>query len=87
MNIGIPKEIRPSEYRVGMSPAGVGQLSEDGHTCYVEHDAGLGAGFTDQDYEEVGGNVVFTSHEVFGRADLLLKFSRPLEEEISWLLN
>ena len=55
------------------------------HTCYVEHDAGLGVGYSDQDYEQVGARIVYTPHEVFGRADLLLKVARPLSNEIEWL--
>ena len=85
MNIGIPKERRSFEYRVGMSPAGVSMLVENGHTCYIEHDAGLGAGFSDQEYEQSGGRIAYTPHEVFGRADLLLKVARPLHEELEWL--
>ena len=85
MNIGIPKERRPFEYRVGISPAGVQMLTKQGQVCYVEHDAGLGAGFSDQDYEQAGGRIVYSSHEVFGRADLLLKVARPILEEIEWL--
>ncbi|HEX7976715.1 MAG TPA: alanine dehydrogenase [Anaerolineales bacterium] len=85
MNIGIPKERRPYEFRVGLSPAGVQMLCRQGHICYIEHGAGLGAGFTDQDYELAGGRIAYTPHEVFGRADLLLKVSRPIFEEIEWL--
>lgn len=85
MNIGIPKERRPFEYRVGISPAGVHMLTEHGHVCHVEHNAGLGAGFSDQDYEQAGARIVYSPHEVFGRADLLLKVARPLKEEIDWL--
>jgi alanine dehydrogenase len=85
MNIGIPKERRSFEYRVGLTPAGVKLLTQQGHMCYIEHDAGLGAGFSDQEYEQAGARVVYTPHEVFGRADLLLKVSRPLIEEIEWL--
>lgn len=85
MNIGIPKERRPFEYRVGMSPAGVQLLTKSSHTVYVEHDAGIGAGFSDQDYEQAGARIVYSGHEVFGRADLLLKVTRPLLEEIEWL--
>jgi alanine dehydrogenase len=51
----------------------------------VEHDAGLGAGFTDQEYERAGARVVYSPHEVFGRADLLMKVARPMIEEINWL--
>lgn len=85
MNIGIPKEQRAFEYRVGMNPAGVKMLVKQGHKCYVEHDAGLGAGFSDQEYEQSGARIVYSPHEVFGRADLVLKVSRPLKEEIEWL--
>jgi alanine dehydrogenase len=85
MNIGIPKERRPFEYRVGISPAGVQMLSGHGHICHVEHNAGLGAGFSDQDYQQTGARIVYSAHEVFGRADLLLKVARPLKEEIEWL--
>jgi len=85
MNIGIPKERRPFEYRVGLSPAGVQMLAQQGHICYIEHEAGLGSGFSDQDYQQAGGRIVYSAHEVFGRADLLLKVARPLLEEIEWL--
>ena len=54
MKLGIPKEIKNHEYRVGMTPAGVKMLTRQGHTCYVEHEAGLGAGFNDQEYEQAG---------------------------------
>ena len=67
MNICIPKERRPFEYRVGLSPAGVG------------------AGFSDQEYEKAGARLVYSGEEVYGRADLLLKVARPLKEELDWL--
>jgi len=85
MNIGIPKERRPFEYRVGMTPSGVQMLIKQGHTCYIEHDAGLGSGFSDKEYEQAGGRIAYSPHEVFGRADILLKVARPLQEEIEWL--
>jgi alanine dehydrogenase len=85
MNIGIPKERRPFEFRVGMTPVGVEMLVQHGHTCYVEHEAGTGAGFSDQDYEQAGARIAYSAHEVFGRADLVLKVARPLYEELEWL--
>lgn len=85
MNIGIPKERRPFEFRVGMTPAGVQMLVDNKHVCYVEHEAGIFAGFSDQEYENAGARIVYTSHEVFGRADLLLKVARPTLDEINWL--
>lgn len=85
MNIGVPKERRPFEFRVGLTPAGVQMLVEQGHVCYVEHEAGLAAGFADQEYENAGARIVYTPHEVFGRTDLLLKIAHPTLEEINWL--
>jgi alanine dehydrogenase len=85
MYIGIPKESRPFEYRVGLSPAGVEILSQNGHQIFVEHGAGLGAGFSDREYEHAGARIAYSPEEVFGRADLLLKISRPLKKEMEWL--
>jgi alanine dehydrogenase len=85
MNIGIPKERRPFEFRVGLSPAGAEILAQNGHRVFVEHEAGLGAGFSDTDYEKAGANLVYSTEEAFGRADLVLKVSRPLQEELDWL--
>ena len=82
MNIGIPKESRPSEYRVGLSPSGVQRLSRRGHTCYVEHNAGKFAGFSDHDYENAGASIVYSTHEAFARGDLILKVSRPQDFEM-----
>jgi len=81
MYIGIPKESRPFEYRVGLSPAGVEILTHFGHQVFVEHEAGAGAGFKDQDYEKAGARIAFSPQEVFGRADFLLKISRPQKQE------
>lgn len=85
MYIGIPKESRPFEYRVGLSPAGVEILTHLGHQVFVEHEAGANAGFKDQDYERAGARIAFSPQEVFGRADLLLKIARPLKQELEWL--
>lgn len=85
MNIGIPKEKRPFEERVGMSPIGVEMLTHLGHQVYVEHEAGMGAGFSDQEYEKSGARIVYSPEEVFARADLTLKVARPIKEELDWL--
>lgn len=85
MNIGIPRERRPFEYRVGFSPAGVDFLCRHDQTIIVEHEAGLGAGFTDHEYERAGATIAYAPDEVFGRSDLLLKVSRPTEEELEWI--
>jgi alanine dehydrogenase len=85
MNIGIPKEKRPFEYRVGLSPAGVEILTQKQNQVYVEHEAGVGAGFSDQEYEKAGARIVYSAEEVFVRADLLLKVARPMKDELEWL--
>lgn len=85
MYIGIPKESRPFEYRVGLSPAGVDILSQNGHQVFVEHDAGVGAGFSDQEYEKAGARIAYSPEEVFARGDLVLKISRPIKQEMEWL--
>jgi alanine dehydrogenase len=85
MNIGIPKERRPFESRVGLSPAGVEILTQHGHQVYVEHEAGVGAGFDDREFETAGARLVYSPEEVFVRGDLLLKVARPTKEELDWL--
>jgi alanine dehydrogenase len=85
MNIGIPKERRPFEFRVGLSPAGVEILTQQGHKVYVEHEAGVGAGFDDREFEAAGSRVVYSPEEVFVRGDMLLKVARPTKAELNWL--
>ena len=71
--------------RVGLSPAGVEILTQQGHQVYVEHEAGVGAGFDDREFETAGARVVYSPEEVFVRGDLLLKVARPTKEELDWL--
>ena len=85
MDIGIPRERRESEYRVGLTPIGVQLLTAEGHAVYVERGAGLGAGFNDRDYEQAGARIVYQPQEAYGRADLVLKVARPTAEECDWL--
>jgi alanine dehydrogenase len=85
MHIGIPRERRPDEHRVGFTPAGVLLLTADGHRCYVEKGAGLGAGFDDADFERAGAQIVYSGEEAYGRADLVVKVTRPTAAELEWL--
>lgn len=85
MEIGIPQERQPSEFRVGLSPPGVRLLTELGHTVYVEKGAGGGAGFEDAEYLAAGAQVVYSGEEAYGRSELILKFSRPEREEMPWV--
>jgi alanine dehydrogenase len=85
MDIGVPRECRTDEYRVGLTPAGVGLLVAAGHACVVEKNAGLGAGFSDVEYQKAGGRTVYSPQEVYGRADLIFKVERPTGEEVEWM--
>ena len=85
MNIGIPREHRPFEYRVGMAPKGLSLLVRHGHICYVEHNAGLGSGFSDEEYQEAGAQIVYSAEEAFLRGEMILKCLRPTDDELQWL--
>lgn len=85
MNIGIPKEQRELEKRVGLTPYGVRLLTSAGHFCYIERGAGQDAGFSDYDYERAGGRIVYSTEEAYRRADMILKAVRPTREELDWL--
>ena len=82
MIICIPKERRSFEYRVGLSPQGVEILIQNGHAVFIEHDAGQGAGFPDGEYEKMGAKIAYAIDEIYGRAELLLKIARPLDDEL-----
>jgi alanine dehydrogenase len=85
MDIGVPRERRPDENRCGLTPAGVELLAASGKNCWIESGAGLGAGFSDQDFRSAGGEIVYSGEEVYGRAQLVLKVARPIPEELGWL--
>ncbi len=85
MNIGVPREYRQDEYRVGLTPAAVELLTSAGHACCVEHDAGIGAGFSDLDYQRAGARTVYSPEEAYGRSDLVLKVERPTAGEVDLL--
>jgi alanine dehydrogenase len=81
MIIGVPKEIKNNENRVGITPAGVFELTKNKHTIFVQKDAGLGSGFFDQDYKDVGATVLDTIQEVYASSDMIVKVKEPIEEE------
>jgi alanine dehydrogenase len=83
MLIGIPKEIKESEHRVGMTPSGVQSLIENGHTVYVQNNAGNGSGYSDKDYLEVGAEILKTIEEVYNISEMIIKVKEPLKKEYS----
>jgi len=85
MIIGVPKEIKIQEYRVGMVPAGVLSMTQRGHTVLMQQHAGEGAGYSDAEYEQAGVKIVATAQDVYSRADLICKVKEPLMEEVAML--
>ena len=79
--IGIPKEIKNNENRVGMTPAGVAELIRHGHQVLVQHTAGIGSGFNDAAYESVGAKIIPSIEEVYTATDIIIKVKEPIEPE------
>jgi alanine dehydrogenase len=85
MIVGVPREVKPDEYRVAMLPSGVEELTQAGHQVLLEKNAGAGSGIADDDYVASGATVVRTHAEVFAGADLIVKVKEPMPEELSLL--
>lgn len=81
MKIGLPKEIKDNEYRVGLTPAGVQALSDAGHELFVEKSAGEGSGFDDSDYTNAGAKILATADEIWGAGDMIVKVKEPIAPE------
>ena len=82
MKVGVPKEIKPDEYRVAMMPVGVELLVKAGHEVFVETHAGVGSGFADEDYAKVGAKIVATHEETFKSAEMIVKVKEPQPSEV-----
>ena len=83
MIVGIPKEIKDNENRVGMTPSGVAELTKRGHTVFVQHTAGEGSGFADAQYEKVGAKILPTIEDVYAQAEMIVKVKEPIKPEYS----
>ena len=83
MVIGVPREIKPDEHRVALTPAGTEALTAAGHQVLIEADAGLGSGFTDDFYAAAGAEKLASADDIWSRADMILKVKAPIEPE--WL--
>ena len=81
MKIGVPKEIKNNEFRIGITPDGVQTLISHGHDVCVENNAGVGSGFSNHDYLKVGATIASYSKEVYQYADMIIKVKEPLPEE------
>ncbi len=81
MIVGVPKEIKNNESRVGMTPAGVLELTKRNHTVYVQTTAGIASGFSDEDYQEVGAQILPSIDAVYAESDMIVKVKEPIPEE------
>ncbi len=82
MIVGVPTEVKPDEYRVGMRPVGAELLLRDGHTVLIQAGAGQGSGFPDSQYDAVGADIVPAADEIWSRADMVVKVKEPQPSEI-----
>ncbi|MGD8957977.1 MAG: alanine dehydrogenase [Chromatiaceae bacterium] len=85
MKIGVPREIKTLEFRVGMTPAGVREMVHDGHEVVVQTNAGEGIGMSDQDYRDAGGTIADTAEEIYATAELIVKVKEPQKPECAML--
>lgn len=85
MIIGVPKEIKISENRVGLTEAGAKQLVLEGHTVLVEKDAGVGSGISNQQYEKVGAKIIDSKKDLYAKSEMIMKVKEPLPEEYDML--
>ncbi|VXD01244.1 alanine dehydrogenase [Sphingomonas sp. AX6] len=85
MRVGVPKEIKNHEYRVGLTPPSVEELVRHGHDVFVETNAGMGIDFTDKDYQDAGATILNTAAEVFAQSDMIVKVKEPQQSEIAML--
>ena len=83
MIVGIPKEIKNNEFRVGMTPSGVNSFINKGHQVYVQKSAGLGSGYPDSDYVTVGAKICDTIEDVYSISEMIVKVKEPLKKEYS----
>ena len=81
MIIGCPKEIKPQEFRVGLTPNAAREAVAHGHDVYVEQGAGAGAGFENADYQAAGATILDTASEIFAKADMIVKVKEPQSGE------
>jgi alanine dehydrogenase len=87
MKIGIPKEIKNNEYRVGLTPDSVKKLTEKNNEVFIETNAGVGIGFSDTDYQSAGAIVLDSASKVYSESELIVKVKEPMPEEFQYLSN
>ncbi len=81
MIIGVPKEIKNNENRIALTPSGASVLVKNNHEVYIQKDGGVGSGFTDDQYTEVGAKILPTIEDVYAKAEMIIKVKEPIEQE------
>jgi alanine dehydrogenase len=82
--VGVPKEIKNNENRVALTPGGAGMLQMSGHRVLVEAGAGIGSGFSDEDYKQEGATIIAHAAEVWAQSDMIMKVKEPLPAEYGY---
>ena len=85
MKIGVPKEVKNNEYRVGLTPESVSELIKYNHEVFIQKNAGTEIGFTNEQYEDVGATIVETAEELYKSSELIVKVKEPVPEEFGYL--
>ena len=85
MLIGVPKEIKPQESRVGLTPYSVKELVDQGHIVLIENNSGFEAGFENEEYLSAGAKIVNKPEDIFNDSDLIIKVKEPLNNEVKML--
>ena len=85
MIVGLPKEIKNNEHRVGLTPDSVAEITKNGHEVVVQRDCGLEIGFTNEKYEEAGAKILDNASSVYEKSELIIKVKEPMESEVQYL--
>ena len=85
MKIGVPSEIKAQESRVGLTPSSVQELTNHGHEVLIQKNAGFGAGFENEDYENAGAIIAPSAGDIFNDSEMIVKVKEPQSEEVSML--
>ena len=85
MKIGVPKEIKPQEHRIGLTPDSVKTLTSNGNQVFFEKDGGFEAGFDDDQYKKAGAKIVNRAEDIFNDSEIIVKVKEPLSEEVKMI--
>ena len=85
MKIGVPKEIKPQENRIGLTPQSVKTLTSNGHVVLIEKDGGFEAGFDNDQYRSAGAKIIDKAEDIFNDSEIIVKVKEPLNKEINMI--